>query len=79
MKRSYAGRSRPLLILLAVLGLSGCASTCEFENTLLFMKRNEFQEICMVMNEPAELAGQEYCMRKREPVGTDLRAAGVPK
>lgn len=57
------------IISLAALQLliSGCASTCEFENTLMFMSKHDFKEVCIVMNEPAELAGKEFCMREVPP------------
>jgi hypothetical protein len=61
-------------IFVLVLSLSGCASTCEFENTLVFMEKNAFEEVCMVMNEPPELAGHEYCLRKKAPVSSETAA-----
>jgi hypothetical protein len=61
-------------IFVLALGLSGCASTCEFENTLVFMEKNDFAEVCMVMNEPAELAGHEYCLRKKAAVSSETAA-----
>jgi len=64
--KALAWRRFNMITILGLLLLgTGCASTCEFENTLLFMERQKFDEICMVMNEPAELAGQEYCLRKK--------------
>lgn len=54
-----------VLISFLTLFLTGCASTCDFEDTLVFMNKNDFQEICMIMNDPPELAGQEYCVRKK--------------
>ena len=57
-------KTRLTVFVLFVLSLSGCASTCDFEQTLVFMQKNKFEEICMIMHEPAELAGQEFCFRK---------------
>lgn len=53
------------LLILFSLFASGCASTCEFENTLTFMNKTGVDEVCIVMNEPADMAGQEFCVRKK--------------